>query len=388
MMGSSLCARETRRSRLSKPGAWSMGSRRPSITACASTTTSLVPASVSTPEMIQKTTESWELSDNLGMEGGVFRVAGTRYHALDTYAEMMRRQVMHPRVYPATDDGTETGSPVLMSKATLADKRRVQGPYTFHTQMLLNPKGDETQGFRREWIAWLQGRIHSESLNRYILCDPASEKKRSSDWTCFWVVGVGKDKNYVILDCVRDRLNLSERADTLFALHEKWQPDAVGYERYGLQADIQHIEFLQAQRNYRFRITEVGGQTPKIDRIKRLVPVFEQGRIFLPRSIHRTMYDGTNKNLIDIFVEEELLQFPVSAHDDMLDALARILDPDFVPHVRWPKSDLPGSRRHKDLPRYCVGLGGGSGDGHHARSWSQDRSGDAGDRVRSWSRNR
>jgi hypothetical protein len=145
---------------------------------------------------------------------------------------------MRPRIYPATSDGTETGDPVLMSKATLADKRRVQGPYTFHTQMLLNPKGDETQGFKREWIAWLQGRIHSDSLNRIIVVDPASEKKRSSDWTCMWVVGLGKDKNYIVLDCVRDRLNLSERADTLFALHEKWQPIAVGYERYGLQADI------------------------------------------------------------------------------------------------------------------------------------------------------
>lgn len=297
----------------------------------------VVPASVTTPEMIAKTTEHWELSDNLGVEGGVFRVAGTRYHYNDTYGEMIRRGVVSSRIYPCTKDGSENFDPdncALMSPETLIDKRRKQGQYTFGTQMLLNPKGDSSQGFKREWLCYSQTQPSRQGLNVYILCDPANSKKKRSDWTCFWVLGLGRDRNYVALDVIRDKLNLSQRADTLFDLHEKWLPLAVGYEEYGLQADIQFIEHLQVERNYRFKITPLGGSISKPDRIKRLLPVFEQGRLYLPLSKHRTLYDGGTVNLIDVFVEEEYAAFPVCVHDDMLDCLARIEDPEFK--TKWP----------------------------------------------------
>jgi hypothetical protein len=70
----------------------------------------------------------------------------------------------------------------------------------------------------------------------------------------------------------------------------------------------------------------------KVGRIRRLMPLFEQSRIILPRSRMRTLYDKTTVNLIDTFVEQEYAAHPVAEHDDMLDALARILD---LP-TRWP----------------------------------------------------
>jgi hypothetical protein len=64
------------------------------------------------------------------------------------------------------------------------------------------------------------------------------------------------------------------------------------------------------------------------------VPLFEAGRIILPPKRHRTLYDRSTVNLIDAFVEEEYMAFPGAAHDDMLDCLARIEDPELK--VRWP----------------------------------------------------
>jgi phage terminase large subunit-like protein len=221
-----------------------------------------------------------------------------------------------------------------MAPETLMDKRRAQGQYTFGTQMLLNPMGDSSQGFKREWLCWSASRPTREGVNVYIIVDPANTKKKKSDWTCMWAIGAGRDRNYVVLDLVRDKLNLKERADTLFELHEKWLPLGVGYEEYGMQADIQFIEHLQNERNYRFKITPLGGSMSKPDRIKRLVPVFEEGRMYLPRQKHRTLYDGSTVNLIDSFVEEEYAAFPVAVHDDMLDCLARILDEDMK--IKWP----------------------------------------------------
>jgi hypothetical protein len=55
----------------------------------------------------------------------------------------------------------------------------------------------------------------------------------------------------------------------------------------------------------------------------------------MPHSRLRTLYDKTTVNLIDEFVEQEYLPFPVAEHDDMLDCLARIVDPRLM--TRWPE---------------------------------------------------
>lgn len=294
--------------------------------------------SVTTPEMIAKTTSAYEMSDNLGTEGGTFAVVGTRYHFADTYGELIKRGAVKTRIYPCTRDGTENFTPencVLMKPETLADKRRVQGPYTFGTQMLLNPKGDDSQTFRREWLQFTDS-SGRDGLNVYIVVDPANEKRKTNDYTTFWVIGLDGNRNYIALDVIRDRLNLTERTRTLFDLHRQWQPLLVGYERYGLQADVQHIRHVQNEVNYRFPIIELGGQTPKLDRIKRLIPLFENGRFYLRRVRTYTNSEGKTINLIDAFIEEEYTAFPVMSHDDMLDCLARIVDPEFP--VQWPSA--------------------------------------------------
>jgi hypothetical protein len=55
------------------------------------------------------------------------------------------------------------------------------------------------------------------------------------------VIGLAPDENFYLLDAVRDRLNLTERGDKLFGMHRKWRPERVGYEKYGMQADIEYI---------------------------------------------------------------------------------------------------------------------------------------------------
>ena len=91
--------------------------------------------------------------------------------------------------------------------------------------------------------------------------------------------------------------------------------------------------------NYRFQVTEVGGQTSKVDRIKRLIPLFEAGRIWLPESHNTTDWQRVVVDHVRAFVEEEYMAFPVGLHDDMLDALSRIAEPDLK--LVWPKEEKP-----------------------------------------------
>lgn len=296
---------------------------------------------VTTPDMIRKVTDAWRLSVSLGkMEGTRRWILGTIYHFNDTYRQMIKEEIAIQRIRPATDNGKRDGNPVLMSQEALEDFKRDQGIYIFACQMLLDPVAEDRQGFDEKWVEYHQGA--AGQMNLYLLVDPASQKKKYSDYSCFMIVGCGADENYYVLDIVRDRLNLTERADMLFMLHKKWRPRAVGYEKYGMQSDIEHFEDKMKRENYRFDIIEVGGQMQKEDRIRRLVPLFETGRMFLPDALYRTDYLGKKHDLVRNFIDDEFLGFPVATHDDMLDCLSRIVEPDigaFFPEAEYKDKD-------------------------------------------------
>lgn len=280
---------------------------------------------VNSPYMIKKVIESWEVSTNLGTEGGAQRYIGTRYHLNDPYATMIRRTVVNVRLYPPTKDGSLTDNPVLKSKEELEEKLKKMGTYTYGCQMMQNPRVDEAAGFKLDWLQYHDITDWS-NLNRYILVDPANEKSKDSDYTAMMVIGLGEDKNYYVLDMIRDRMNLGERAQALIKLHKKYKPLAVGYERYGMQADTFYIQEECKRINYNFKITELGGNLNKFDRIRRLVPLYEAGRFYIPTKCIKTDYQKVTQNLTQIFIEEEFYPFPVCAHDDMLDCMARILE--------------------------------------------------------------
>lgn len=310
--------------------------------------------SVTTPEQMKKTLEAWEVSLNLGCDGGVQRAAGTRYHFLDAYSTMIQRSVYTVRCYPATDDGTMGGRSILISDEALSMKLKAMGSYTFACQMLLNPKEDAAMNFKRAWLRYYITQPDLSLLNTYLIVDPASEKKKNSDYTVMAVVGLASDGNYYLLDAVRERMNLTERTSRLFMLHRKWKPVAVGYEKYGQQADIQHIEEKMDQISYRFKIIALGGPMPKNDRIRRLIPVFENGRFYMPQRMPYNTVEGETLDFVQQFVDDEYEPFPVATHDDMLDCLARILDEDLkavAPKERKPKS-RGGGRVKKSSRRF------------------------------------
>ncbi|HVZ17485.1 MAG TPA: LAGLIDADG family homing endonuclease, partial [Terriglobales bacterium] len=259
--------------------------------------------SVTTPEMMKKVLNAWENSLNLSTEHGRFRYRGTRWHTNDLYREIIARSAAKERRYAVTKDGTVTGEPQLWSRELVAKKRREMGPYTFAAQMLLDPAADKNQGFRREWLRFYPRGMSGDGMNRYLLVDPASKKKKENDYTSMAVIGLGPDNNYYLLDGVRDRLNLTERADALFQLHRRWRPKGVGYEEYGLQSDIEHMQSEMTHQEYRFEITPLGGRTAKEDRIKRLVPHFENGRFWLPDTLHKTDYEGRVIDIVSAFIE-------------------------------------------------------------------------------------
>ena len=247
--------------------------------------------------------------------------------------------------------GREVGEPLWPEWYTSDMREQAKrDPRTWLALYQQRPRPDSGGEFKKEWMRHYVSRP-SKGLNKYILVDPASKKKKTSDYTAMFVVGLAGDQNYYVLDFVRDRLSLTERADLLFKWHKAHKPLCAAYESYGMQADIEHMRDRMEREQYRFDIRELGGTLQKEDRIRRLIPLFEAKRIWFPETLHYTQSGGVVTELVRDFIEEEYAPFPVGRHDDMIDCLARIVDPKL--NAVFPRSDedswlkpLPVNTKH------------------------------------------
>lgn len=260
--------------------------------------------SVTTPEQIAKTTAAWELSLNLGVsedQGGAARYIGTRYHLNDTYAVMIERGAVQPRIYPATHNGRMDGRPVLFAQDEWERRLRDSSRQTIAAQMLQNPLADEDATFRAEWLRPYE--VRPRTLNVYVMCDPSRGRSATSDNTAIAVIGVASSGAKFLLDGARHRMTLSQRWTMLKNLYHKWsralgvQHIEVGYERYGAQSDDEYFQEqmdLDKKRGVvepHFTIKELNwprdGTESKRERVERLEPDFRNGRFFLPLHVIR-----------------------------------------------------------------------------------------------------
>lgn len=356
--------------------------------------------SVNTPEQVDKTTKAWELSDNLGARGenGLLRSwhVGTRYSFADTYQTIIDRGALKVRIYAATHNGLIEGAPVFLSLAAWADKRLKQSEAVLACQMLQNPAAGTQAMFSKDWLKFID--IRPSTLNVYIMCDPAHSKKKDSDNTAFAVIGVDAANNKYLLDGFRHKMGLKERWEALRGLRRVWmrQPGVqmvrCGYERYGMQADMEYFKLEMERDKEAFEVIELNwtsdGTKAKDDRVQRLQPDFKGGKFYLAMVCQRKvpLLDSNNRPVLGadgkpVMVMEpyetsnqkkvreggqsfrifkpvrakdhegnvyslnkgfldEYLTYPFSAKKDLIDAASRLYDMEPVPPVLIDESIL------------------------------------------------
>lgn len=328
--------------------------------------------SVSTPEQIQKTTESWQLSDNLGKAGGRKWTIGTRYSYADTYETMIESKAVKVRLFPATDDGTFTGTPVFFTQQVWEDKVKAQGEAVISCQMLQNPLAGQQKMFKVEDIGTYE--VRPDILNVYIMVDPARSKKKDSAKTAVAVIGVDYAMNKYLLDGYNHKMDLRERWTRTAQMYHKWrkapgvQIVKVGYESFGAQADLDYFaeQMQKPTEGGHFPIEELlwprDGEGSKVDRVQRLSPDFRGHKFFLPydtdekaltatqRRLKNTGYDyriarsikriDESGNIYDLSKDFRLQAhyFPFGGKKDLIDAVSRIYD--LEPHA--PNFNEPG----------------------------------------------
>lgn len=185
------------------------------------------------------------------------------------------------------------------------------GNYEFAAQYQQNPVNRETQIFKEELFRYINWEdIKKKQTNCYITIDSALSKKKTSDNTGVCINFVDGE-NIWYLKSYKVRVDPEQLIQLIFDLHQVYKPVAIGLEETVMtQAIDPFLTVEMGKKNIFPNVVPLKhGGTSKEIRIRGLLPRYERGYIY-----HISGMCGD--------LENELVRFPSSAHDDVMDATA------------------------------------------------------------------
>lgn len=219
-----------------------------------------------------------------------------------------------PAIAEHDDEFRKEGEPLWGDHYTIENLKEVEhaiGNYEFASQYQQNPVNRETQLFKPELFRYMDlEEVKNQVTNCFITIDSALSKKKHSDSTgvCInWVNG----ENVWHLKAYSVKVDPAELIQLIFDLHRVYAPEAIGLEETTMTQAIEpFLNVEMAKRNIFPNVVPLkhGGVNKEV-RIKGLLPRYDRGHVY--------HINGLCKDL-----ERELLRFPSSAHDDVMDATA------------------------------------------------------------------
>jgi len=288
---------------------------------------------VTNTEQITKVKDHWRLIYSLLDPGKPLIVIGTRWHFDDLYQLILdeQRNKFNILVRKAIKDDGNLFFPNRLTRAFLDDVREKQGSAHFSKQYQNEPIDDETATFKHKdfrYKKWEE--VKDIPINWYLTIDP-SYAGQYSDYAAFVLCGMDYQRNLYIRHITRQKMTYSEIINETFKLFGNYLPRQIIIETVGAQKSIMY-EFTneQKRRGTWLPIQEVKQRTiSKDERIRALAPFYEYGHVYHIRECPQ----------LDEF-ELELLKFPSGKHDDVIDALATVLD--------FASPPNPKARQYKD----------------------------------------
>jgi len=210
-----------------------------------------------------------------------------------------------PDKYALTDDEAN-----YTPKVSIEDIRRKLGPQVFDAEMMNNPINSDTQEFSQNWFKKIsREEVLRMNTRKFALIDSAMSKRSDSDNTGVSRVYVDKENKWYVSGR-KYRVNAKSLIDLLFQLHDEGM-EAIGIEETAYTEGVQpYFEEECRKRNKYPHIKPLKhGGVQKETRIRGLIPRYSNGDIY--------HIDG---ECVDL--ESELLRFPKSKNDDVMDSLA------------------------------------------------------------------
>lgn len=293
----------------------------------------------STVEQRQKVIDAFKEYLSLLNPGGIIRVIGTRWHYYDLYGYILEEikqarkkndivlyKMFRTSCYKGEDSqGKKISSfPEKFSLEYLEQLKKMQGTHIFSCQYLNDPQPEEERPFSRKDIKLIKD-IFSEkdtSIFKFCSTDPSVSELEGSDPSVILTIAVNSSKQIFIERIDRQWVNPDQFINLCLNTSKEIRPLRFGFETTAFQKVFKFfLEKEAKQRGVRIPIEEINRSTriSKVERIKRIQPYLKAGQIYL-------VCDPDNLSETDLAFFDELDEFPYSKHDDILDALADVLE--------------------------------------------------------------
>jgi phage terminase large subunit-like protein len=264
-------------------------------------------------------------------------IIGTRYNDEDIYSHIEDTTEIPIYVRKAIEnDEYIWKEPQIIEKVKQAKKELPI--YIFNCQYLNSPFDEESSEFRAEWIKkWDVGSVVKVNSNTdtpdyfssemdawyktfdiFMGMDANRTVKKRSDKTAILVVGINIIGEKFVLDYVNRTMTTIDIEDVFVEKFYEWSKYNLikaGIETVGGDTAIyNHIRQKLMEKNLPFHKVKpfyTERNTPKEDRIRNMQPYFYRKEIFI------------RDDMIEL--EQQLLQFPNSKYDDLIDILSYIL---------------------------------------------------------------
>jgi predicted phage terminase large subunit-like protein len=201
-----------------------------------------------------------------------------------------------------------------------------------------------------EACGYLPKELNPYKLETYMLVDTASGQKELNrgDDTAIVIVGIAPEFGIYGLECIADKMSVSEIEQTIITKAREYKVSSIGVEYLAAQTNYFLQSIYKSQRvsdSFRFiPIRRHGGADAKPSRHARLLPYLEQGRLKFPVDRYGNFIKGFEK----LVGQMRATPFTERTHDDCIDALADvcaqemgIMDGSYLPAVKLPDNFVP-----------------------------------------------
>jgi len=211
---------------------------------------------------------------------------------------------------------------------------------TFMRQVMLDPRSPGTVKFDMSKIHYITPEdISGVKLNVFILSDFAYSTHTWADDSAIVVVGVDDNNNYYVMYADKGKWGDVATTDELIKVSSMYKENlrCVGVETRSFRFVQERMLLAKREASLNFGLTELKPDNrTKPERIKALIPLLDDGRFY--------MFKGLRK------LEGEMVRFrgeKMVHGDDLMDALAYVLDVSYKPQTTKTKEEKDKEENHR-----------------------------------------